>query len=541
MIRAILWAQWRSIRITRFGPGRGGAIFSALTSALWYAFWAVVAVGVGAFTSDAESRHDIETLLPAMLIFVVIYWQLAPILVASLGASLDLKKLLVYPVPTENLFWVEVMLRVTTGLEMLLILTGAAIGLIRNPVFGGWQRAPRIIAPLLLFVVFNLLLAAGLRSLIERLLGRKHLREVFVLVLVLVGALPQLLMVTGAPRGLWRKLFTENSSVLWPWVATARIALSGSAAAPWVVLLVFTAGAYLFGRWQFESNLRFDIQAEQATSDSPGATAQNSWSTRLFRLPSALLPDPIAAIVEKELRTLIRTPRFRLVFIMGFTFGLVVWLPLTFGRQLEHRSAATDNFLTLVCLYALALLGQVTYWNAFGFDRSAVQGYFAWPVPISKALVGKNVAAGIFVLLEMIAVTLACLLLRMQPNALKILEAYLVTPVVALYLLAAGNISSVHVPRPLSAERSAQGGAAGRSQAFMFFVYPLALTPVLLAYLARYAFDSELIFYVLLAFAAGLGGVVYWVALDSAVKAAERRREQIITELSRSEGPVATE
>jgi len=260
----------------------------------------------------------------------------------------------------------------------------------------------------------------------------------------------------------------------------------------------------------------------------------------LFRFPSALFPDPVGALVEKELRTLSRTPRFRLVFVMGFTFGLVVWLPLIFGRS-ERHSAASENFLTLVCLYALALLGQVTYWNSFGFDRAAAQAYFAFPIPISRALVGKNLAAGIFVFLEMLAVTLACLLLRMQPSPQKILEAYLVTPIVALYLLSAGNLSSVHVPRALSAERVAQGGSAGRSQAFMFFVYPLALLPVMLAYGARYAFDSQALFFFGLAFAAGLGAVVYWVALDSAVKAAGVRREQIITELSRTSGPVATE
>ena len=137
--------------------------------------------------------------------------------------------------------------------------------------------------------------------------------------------------------------------------------------------------------------------------------------------------------------------------------------------------------------------------------------------------------------------TAACLLLRMQPGLDKILEAYVVTPVVALYLMAAGNLSSVHVPRPMNAERVAQGGSAGRSQAFMLFVYPLALLPVLLAYGARYAFNSDLVFYCLLAFAACLGAVVYWIALDSAFNAAERRREQIITELSRNEGPVSTE
>jgi ABC-2 type transport system permease protein len=376
--------------------------------------------------------------------------------------------------------------------------------------------------------------------LIERVLAQKRVREVFVLVAVLIGATPQLLIVTGVPRTTLHRLLAENSSVLWPWVAAARLSLTGSAAAPWAVLFAWTAAAYFFGRWQFESNLRFDAQAAQATNVSAAGMAENSWRAKLFRLPSLFIPDPIGAIVEKELRTLSRTPRFRLVFIMGFTFGLVVWLPMIIGRGVTHSTMA-ENFLTLVCLYSLALLGQVTYWNAFGFDRSAVQAYFAWPVPISRALVGKNLAAAIFVFLEVLMVTAACLLLRMQPSPHKILEAYLVTPVVAMYLMAGGNLSSVHMPRALNAERVAQGGSAGRSQAIMLLVYPMALLPVLLAYGARYAFDSEMAFYVLLAFAAGLGAVVYWLALESAGIAAERRKEQIITELSRGDGPVAAE
>src|SRR5262249_13012011 len=150
-----------SIRILRFGSGKGAAFFSAFTSLVWYGFWAVLAMGMGAFAADPALQRDLEALLPAVLIFVILYWQLAPVLVARLAASLDLKKLLAYPGPTEPLFWVEVMLRITTGLEMLLILTGGAIGLIRNPVLGGWAHAPRIVAPLLVFVAFNLLMAAG--------------------------------------------------------------------------------------------------------------------------------------------------------------------------------------------------------------------------------------------------------------------------------------------------------------------------------------------------------------------------------------------
>src|SRR5258708_23141135 len=74
--------------------------------------------------------------------FVFLYWQLAPLVSASLGASLDLKKLLMYPIPHAKLFVVEVLLRITTCAEMVLFLTGVVVGLFRNPLFGGLRNSP---------------------------------------------------------------------------------------------------------------------------------------------------------------------------------------------------------------------------------------------------------------------------------------------------------------------------------------------------------------------------------------------------------------
>ena len=151
------------------------------------------------------------------------------------------------------------------------------------------------------------------------------------------------------------------------------------------VLASWSLVAYAFGRRQFERSLRYDAQAAQAVGVKPARDVTESWVNRICRIPSVVLPDPLGALVEKELRTLIRTPRFRLVFIMGFSFGLIVWLPLALGRR-EGDSMLANNFLTVVSVYALTLLGQVSYWNAFGFDRSAAQVYFSLPVPISRAL-----------------------------------------------------------------------------------------------------------------------------------------------------------
>jgi hypothetical protein len=73
MIRAILWAQWNSVRILRFGGGRLGAVFSSLTSLLWYGFWVVAAIGVAAFTSIGQPAH--RAALSFLLVFVVLYWK----------------------------------------------------------------------------------------------------------------------------------------------------------------------------------------------------------------------------------------------------------------------------------------------------------------------------------------------------------------------------------------------------------------------------------------------------------------------------------
>ena len=72
-------------------------------------------------------------------------------------------------------------------------------------------------------------------------------------------------------------------------------------------------------------------------------------------------------------------------------------------------------------------------------------------------------------------------------------------------------------------------------------MYPLALLPIFLAYLARAVIGSQTIFLLVLAFAAALGGVFYRIAMDSAVETARKRREEILSELSRTEGPVVSE
>lgn len=534
MIATILRAQFRSMR---FG-GRGTAV-SILVSVIWYGLWLAISVVLGETVSELPVTA-LRAWMPFAFLGVCAYWQLAPVVSASMGSALDLRKLMAYPIPRGQLFTVEVLLRLTTAIEMLMVLTAGTVGLLINPDTGGARFAPRVLGSVLLFVLFNLLLSSGMRSVLERLLSRRKVREVLAIVVALIWVLPRFLISAGLAPHSMGPFGTALRAVEFPWSAAADGVLGISFAAALFSLVAWTAAAFWFGRMQFARSLRFDLLAAQATPLGP-VPESNSLVEWFYRLPGAILRDPLAGIVEKELRSLARTPRFRTIFIMGFTFGLLVWFPLMAGGGTGYFGRQSPYFLIIVCVYALTLLGQVSYWNCFGFDGSATAFYFAAPQKVSTVLRGKNLASLLFIYLEVLMLCGITALLGLSHGWRNVVETLVVIGICSLYMLALGNLSSVNYPRPLHAERVSQGGTSGRFHGLVFLLYPSALLPVLLAYLARYALRSQLAFDVILALAGVLGAALYSMSMESAIHTAMARREQILRELSSGGGPVASD
>jgi ABC-2 type transport system permease protein len=527
--RAILWAQWRSTR--NFFP-RTGIGWTAAVGFIWYGLWLTVSFSVMLLTSSPM----VANILGGILLLAFLYWQVVPVLMAASGASLDLRKLQAYPIPVSQLFELEVMLRITAALEVGLVLIGAGIGILRNPAVPIWGALG-----LLPFVAFNLVLGVGARDTIARILARRRIREAAFFLLILCAALPQLLITRG--RGFesrFRAIMTRESWIGWPWTATSHLMQGQDTLKSLAIIIAWLSAAGLFSYWQFRRTITFDVQAASARPSS--ATGPSGlferFGERFFRLPSMLLGDPLGALIEKEVRFLTRSPRFRLVFLMGFTFGLLVWLPVALGRQGNSQSFLSTNYLTVVSVYSLLLLSEACFWNFFGFDRSAAQIYFLAPIPFSRVMVGKNLSALFFIVLEITMIALVCGLLGMPLHPRTLAESFGVAAVISIFLLAAGNQLSIRQPRAMNPAASFRSGAAGRVQAILFLVYPIAFLPVGLAYLARYAFSSEAAFFGILAVDAAIGAVIYKLSLDSAVAAAERLKEQMVTALSRGDGPI---
>ena len=368
---------------------------------------------------------------------------------------------------------------------------------------------------------------------------RKYVRELLFIGLVCVGTSSQAMLVMGAPKSLQR-FFQQQPEIftLLPWKLAAAVVVGKAGAGTWAALGCWTALAYAFGRWQFNISLKFDIEAARANA-RPSSKATPGLADFLFRSPARILPDPVGAIVEMELRFLMRAPRFRLMLLMGCVLGQVLWLPQAIGRH-SAGSAIGSNYIVFCAMYSLLILGDNLFWNSFGFDRSAAQLFFVTPVEFSRVLMAKNVIAAIFVTFQLCFVTAASVMMRLPVTGAKIVEAVAVVYTYSIFLMAIGNIGSVRNARPVNPAQAWKNSATARLQASLLLVYPLLSLPVLLAYGARYAFESEAAFYAVLLVDVLLAATLYWVAMDSAVRASETKKELMLAALGQGDGPVVS-
>ncbi|MBC7928124.1 MAG: hypothetical protein H7039_20965 [Bryobacteraceae bacterium] len=527
---AILWAQWRTVWNYTFRYNRLANAFMGLFLLLWYGVWAAAAWGLAVLTANpAAFRETLQPLLPATFLLIFLYWQLVPLVMVSSGMSLDMAKILVYPIPQSTLFTIEALLRLTTAVEMVLVTIGLFAGLLLNPDLPWWS--PLILIP---FAAFNTLISAGLRDLFARLLALRGIREVLIFLFVLATVAPQVLLANRevSKASLWAAIKTGWGEA-WPWTSAARLAEGQGTWFSLSCLAVALLMAWLFARGQFERSLRFDAAEQRA---SPQAPKGRSLMERLYSLPDRFFPDPIGVLVGKEVRSLSRSPRFRLLFLMGFSFGLFIWLPLVLNSS--ESSPVRTNYLTVVSAYALLLLGDALFWNNLGMDRTAAQIWFVAPVPFASVLKAKNLAAAFFVLLEVSMVALACKVFRFPVSWSDVAETLAVITVLTVILISAGNIVSMRFPRAVDPAKSWQS-SGGRSQVYLLVVYPFASLPILLAYGARYSFEAEWAFWAVIAIDFILALILYMIALESATEAAAQRKEQIIASLSQSQSPVA--
>jgi ABC-2 type transport system permease protein len=539
-ILALVEVQLRCLlNVFRQNGRRRSMLLSVGLSVAWYGLWVAAAVA-SAIVPKLVGRADIEKALPGLLFMMMGYWQLGPVLTMSLGVSLQMRKVTIYPVTTRTLFAVEVLLRLGGGLEMVLVLCGLFVGLLAAGTPHGWELALSFV----LFVAFNVLLSAGIRNWIEHVFQKRMLREVLVLLVVCATLLPQLLVWSESARD-FAYLVLDSSRSIPYWIMPSGLA-AVIAAGDWVwsdlaILLGMVAAAGVFGYRQFRHGCQPDHSFAAATVPKPRPGRRLSLKEHLMRAPTRVLGDPIGALVEKEIIYLWRSPRFRLPFLMGFTFGVIAWVPLMRQWETSLGRWMADSAVALISLYALLLLGPVLFLNRFGFDRGAARFYFWMPLTMRRLLLAKNLATLLFSLIEVALVAGTCALIGLPVGVVQVVEAFAVASVALLYLLAVGNHMTVRFPSRSNPDRVSRAGPGhGVTGAVQFLLFPAALVPVLSAFGVGLGGGGQQGFLLMLAVAAAGGFLLYWTVLDRSARYAEQNRELLLSQLSEGEDPIVS-
>jgi ABC-2 type transport system permease protein len=529
-VQAILWAQFRTVR--NYLPRTSlGAALVWLLGAAWYGLFVAIAAGLAASLPHIPLK-DLPRSVGLILFFLLLFWQIFPLMTLSSGWSLDVRRLLVYPIRERTLFAIEVLLRITTAPETLIMLAGIIVGLMRHP------HVPAL-CPLflLLYLPFNLFLSLAIRETLLRFFQRRRFKELFAVFFLAIMLSPTLLANTSLGRRLAPVAFRLASSGGTPWFEVSSLSLGRFSFLSIAIFLLWTLAAYLFAARQFANGLRQDRSGFGASiprKKKNQATAPKK--EVFFGSIGYLFRDPTAALIEKEFRTLLRSPRFRVMFGMACVFSVIVFLPFTSGRLASQGMA--QNYLPAVSTYGLVLLGEVLLWNAFGFDRKAAQLYFVAPIRFSTVLRAKNTVAVVLILLMSVLITAVGFLFRLRVTLVSMLASLALTAVLAVFFLAFGNLTSVLLPRPIDPNQAMRKQNSGQTSLWFLLALVVLAVPIGLAFAARWAFNAEWAFFAVLAVDFVIALVVYHVATESAIARAERDRERILDALGKGADPI---
>jgi len=497
-----------------------------------------IAIGFTAWYFTYSGRVD---WLPVLLWPVFLFWQFVPVMASAFTENVDSSNLLRFPLTFPSYF----LIRIAYGsldpptLMSSLWLLGIAIGI-------GWA-SPLLFVPaaavLLLFAIFNILLARMLFTWMERWLARRRAREIlgvfFLFMVIGFQFIAPLLRHFGnrsqpaVSRVAVQALPIERLTP--PGLAGEIIAHSLRGEYPlalgWFAVLCTYTLAVL---WLLNLRLRAQYRGEKlsealARTAAPAAKQQ----IRLgWNIPG--VSGAVSAVLEKEIHYLSRSGPTLFTLVMPVVVLLIFRLSPGktdgAGGLLGH---ASDLAFPVGAAYTLLILTNLVY-NSFGADAAGIQFYFVSPVRFCEILLGKNLTHSLVLVIEMVLVWAGASLLY-RPPPWDVVLATLTGVFFALVVnLTAGNLLSVYTPKKvdlaaLGRQRASQVTALV-SLGIQAAVLGLCALAILIARAYRHLWLAAIIFLALAAIAL----VIYFLVLKRIDAIVPQRREAMITELCRA-------
>jgi ABC-2 type transport system permease protein len=425
--------------------------------------------------------------LPIVFWVLAFLWQMIPVMLASFQEQFDLGILLRFPVR----FGSYVALYLVFGLVDISTILG---GLCCVGIWFGIAAARPGLLPwatlaLAVFAAFNILLVRAVFAWIDRWLAQRKTREILGAVFML-GLLSLQLMNPAlyqkrhsarsghqaqaeqlrAAKARYTPLLKKANAVQkWLPPGLAALVLSraveqqpetGLESLSLLGMYALLAGGVLALRLRAEyrgESLGSAPAREKAAQGRTrmAASRSSSGSESIGRAGGGMLggSGPIAAVMEKDVRSLLRT--LPLLYAIGAPLLLVLVFSGVFIKNGGGQAPVFALALPACMVYAQLGFTQVFY-NNLGAEGAGIQLYFLSPTPIRTVLLAKNILHGLlFGMVALLAGVLTSLRLGVADSAvIAATGAWLLFSLPCN--LTAGNIFSLKMPYRVNPGRIAR-------------------------------------------------------------------------------------
>jgi ABC-2 type transport system permease protein len=498
-----------------------------------------VGLGFSAWYFVSSGRVD---WLPLLLWPVFLFWQLFPVMASAFTENLDSSNLLRFPLTFPSYFLIRIAygsLDPSTAMGSLWLL-GMSIGIACASPTLFLVAAP----VLLLFAIFNILLARMFFTWVERWLAQRKTREIFgVLFLFMVigfqfiGPLvrhygnrshqPAVSRVVVEALPIERLLPPGLAAQSIAHFLRAEYALAlGSIA----LLCAYTLAVL----WLLNLRLRAQYRGENLSEAVARTVAPAGKQTIQLGWEVPGVSSPVSAVLEKEIHYLSRSGPMLFTLLMP----VVVLLIFRFssgktdsaGGLLGHSA---DLAFPVGAAYTLLILTNLVY-NSFGADAAGIQFYFVSPVRFREILLGKNLTHFLVLVVEMVLVWIGASLMYRPPSFDVLLATFTGVFFALVVNLTAGNLFSVYTPKKvdlatLGRQRASQVTALA-SLGIQAVVLGLCALAILVSRAYHHIWIAAIVFIALAAVALA----IYFLVLNRIDAIALQRREAMITELCRA-------
>lgn len=532
-LAAMRWSMFRnSVRSTKGAIELGARTVSTLVFALM-GMGIAFGLGVGAYQAALQQHWAI---LAIVMWGAFVLWQVVPITLASFQQQFDMSGLLRFPLRFGSFY----VLHILFGLVDISTIMGGfcCVGI----WIGITLARPAIAVPaavaLLLFAAFNVLMVRAIFAWIDRWLAQRRTREM-VMALFLIAIL-SLNLLNPAFRS--HKKFspeTRQASLRWlhraqvvqVWLpagaAAQAISAAGEGNAPaWLEFLALLGayGAACGGVLAVRLGAEF---RGESFGEAPPRTHVDARGRRWILDGSG----PMAAVMEKELRTLMRA--VPLLYGLGAPL-VMVFLFAGLFRGGSHNSFNSSWGLLICVAYTMIGFTQLIY-NNLGTEGAGIQVMFLSPTPLRKVLLAKNLFHGALFLVDAALVTLLATWRYGSIPPLMIAVTWAWVLFALPVHLTAGNLFSLLMPYRINLGRIGRQKGA-QANALLSMLVQAGVVGLGIAVLMLCSHFAQLWIAIPVLCAMAAVAVVVWLQVLARVDGiAYRQREDLLAELVRTE------